>query len=140
MSNASLVVEHEFGNGFTLTSTTALLDDELTFGADVEATPNPVVGITSFIGTEQFSQELRIASPTDRAYDFVAGFYYDDEEGTGNDVIFLGRGFPFPPVRNSSIARAGNTLDRRSWAGFLHANLDLSERMVLFGGCATPTR
>ena len=134
LSNALVTIQHEFESGYTLTSTTALLDDELTFGADVEATPNPVVGITSFVGTEQFSQELRIASPTDRSYDFVAGFYFDDDEGTVNDVIFLGTGFPFPPVQNSSIERGGNTLDRRSWAGFAHANLDLSEQVVLFGG------
>ena len=132
--NTAVTIEHEFENGYTLTSTTAVLEDDLTFGADVEATPNPVVGITSFIGTEQFSEELRIASPAGRSYDFVAGIYYDDEEAAANDVIFLGAGFPFPPVQNSSIARGGNTLERESWAAFVHANVDLNEQITLFGG------
>ena len=132
--NTSVGIEHEFENGYTLISTTAFLDDELTFDADVENTPNPVVGIASFVATEQFSQELRIASPDDRNYDFVAGFYYDDEKGSENDVISLGVGFPFPPVQNSSIARGGNTLDRESWAAFIHANFDLNEQITLFGG------
>ena len=132
--NTSVIIEHGFANGYTLTSTTAYLDDELNFTADVEATPNPVVDITSFIAAEYVSQELRIASPVDRNYDFVAGLYYDDEESETNDVISVGAGFPFPPVRNSSIARGGNTLDRTSWAAFIHANFDLNEQTTLFGG------
>ena len=132
--NTSLIVEHEFASGYTLTSTTAYLDDELNFTADVEATPNPVVDITTFVAAEFFSQEIRLASPADQNYDFVAGLYYDDEESETNDVIFVGAGFPFPPVQNSSIARGGNTLDRTSWAAFIHANFDISEQTTLFGG------
>ena len=132
--NTSLLIEHEFTNGYTLTSTTAFLDDELNFTADVEATPNPVVDITSFIGAEYFSQEFRIASPAGRRYDFVAGLYYDTEESETNDIIFAGAGFPFPPVQNSAIERGGNTLDRETYAAFIHANFDLSEQLTLFGG------
>lgn len=132
--NTSLVIEHAFGNGYTLTSTTALLDDELNFDADVEATANPVVDITTFVGAEYFSQELRLASPADRSYDFIVGLYYDTEESENYDTIFAGVGFPFPPVQNSFINRGGNTLDRDSYAAFVHANIDLSEQATLFGG------
>ncbi|MDC0067671.1 TonB-dependent receptor [Gammaproteobacteria bacterium] len=132
--NTSLIVEHEFANGYTLTSTTAYLDDEMDFTADIEATPNPVVDITSHIAAEYYSQELRLASPADRDYDFVAGLYYDDEESETPDVIFAGAGFPFPPIQNSSINRGGNTFDRTSWAAFIHANFDLNEKTTLFGG------
>ena len=132
--NTSLAIEHEFANGYTLTSTSAWLDDELNFGADVEATATPVIGIESVVTTEQFSQELRVASPADRHYDFIAGFYYNDETGAGPDEIFVGAGFPFPPVQGSSIKRGGNTLDREALAVFAHANYDLNDQATLFGG------
>ena len=132
--NTSLVIEHEFSGGYTLTSTTAFLDDELNFDADIEATANPVVDITTFVGAEYFSQELRLASPADRRYDFIIGLYYDTEESQNYDTIFAGAGFPFPPVQNSFINRGGNTLDRDSYAAFAHANFDLNETVTLFGG------
>ena len=132
--NTSVAIQHEFANGYTLNSTTAWLEDELNFSADVEATANPVIGIESFITDELFSQELRLASPADRSYDFIAGFYYDDEQGRNTDEIFVGGGFPFPPIRDSSIKRGGNTLDRESWALFAHVNFDLNEQTTLFAG------
>ena len=132
--NTSVSIEHEFADGYTLHSTTAFLEDELSFNADVEATPNPVLNIEAFVDTQQFSQELRIASPAGRSYDFVAGLYYGDEQGNTSDVIFIGQGFPFPPVRDSNIARGGNTLDRNGWAAFVHANFDLNEQATLFSG------
>ena len=132
--NASVTIEHEFENGYTLTSVTALLDDELQFGADVEATPNPIVDIIAFVAAEQFSQELRIASPSDRSYDFVAGLYYDDEDSQNHETILVGPGFPFPPIQNSIFGGGGNTLNRTSWAAFIHANFDLNEQVTLFGG------
>lgn len=133
LSNASLAIEHEFANGFTLTSVTALLDDDLFFEADVEGTALPVIVAKSSTTSKIFSQEIRIASPTDRAYDFIAGLYFDDEEGTATTELIPGVFFPFPPIQNTSTT-LGNGLDRTSFAAFVHANFDVSEQMTLFGG------
>ncbi|MGI9294987.1 MAG: TonB-dependent receptor [Pseudomonadales bacterium] len=131
--NTSLAIEHEFANGFTLTSVTAFLDDELNFEADVEGTAVPVIVAINTVTSEIFSQEIRIASPADRAYDFVAGLYFDDEESTARAELIPGAFFPFPPVQNTS-AILGNGLDRRSFAAFIHANFDVSTQLTLFGG------
>ncbi|HEB27492.1 MAG TPA: TonB-dependent receptor [Porticoccus sp.] len=131
--NASLQVEHNLDNGYTLTSITAWLDDEMTFAADVEGMPFPLVLATNSTYAEQFSQEIRIASPTDRNYDFVAGVYYDREESTFVSDIYFGPFFPAPPAQNQGFAN-GNAIDRESWAAFVHANYDITEDLALFGG------
>ncbi len=131
--NASLQVEHNFDSGYTLTSITAWLDDEMSFAADVEGMPFPLVLAVNATYAEQFSQEFRIASPTDQNYDFVAGVYYDKEESDFVSDINFGPGFPAPPVQNQGFAN-GNSIDRESWAVFVHANYDLTEALALFGG------
>ncbi|MGI9289430.1 MAG: TonB-dependent receptor, partial [Pseudomonadales bacterium] len=131
--NASLSIEHEFGNGYTLTSVTALLDDELTFVGDVDNTTAPIIVVTDRVMAEQFSQELRIASPADRSYDFVAGLYYDNEESSDRNRLAPGGGFPAPPLQDT-FAILGNDLDRTSYAAFIHANFKVSDTLTLFGG------
>ncbi len=131
--NASLLIEHEFGNGFTLTSVTALLDDELTFFADVDNTATALITAADIVKAEQFSQELRIASPADRSYDFVAGLYYDNEESSDRITLAPGLGFPVPPLQNT-FATLGNDVDRTSFAAFVHANFDISDQLTVFGG------
>lgn len=136
--NTSLLIEHEFESGYTLTSVSAYLDDELSFTGDIDATPFPIVDFIGFVNAEQYSQEFRIASPADRNYDFVAGLYFDSEESETYDVIFAGAGFVLPPtlpsIQNSSISRGGNSLERDTYAAFIHANYDVSEQVTLFAG------
>jgi len=131
--NTSLQVEHNFGSGYTLTSITAWLDDEMSFAADVEGMPFELVLAENTTYAEQFSQEFRIASPADRNYDYVAGFYYDNEESEFLSDINFGPFFPVPPVQNQGFAN-GNEIDRESWALFVHANFDVTEALTLFGG------
>lgn len=133
LSNASLAIEHEFENGFTLTSTTAYLDDELRFLVDVEGTAFPIIDARNTVTSEIFSQEIRIASPADRTYDFVAGLYFDDEQSSSRAELIPGVFFPFPPIQNTSTI-LGNDLDRTSFAAFIHANFDVNEQLTLFGG------
>ena len=131
-SNSVATIEHEFDSGYTLTSITAYLDDEVEFEAgDSLETPivNSLIGVTS----EVFSQELRIASPRYDRYDFIAGLYYDDEESTSATGLQPAEAFPIPPLRGES-ATLRNTLDRESYAAFVHGNFNWTEQLTLFGG------
>ena len=131
--NASLLIEHNFESGFTLTSVTAFLDDEASFLADVDNTAAAIITAENAVFAEQFSQEIRIASPADRSYDFVAGLYYDNEESSSRNRLAPGANFPAPPLQNT-FALLGNDLDRTSYAAFIHANFDVSDQLTLFGG------
>jgi iron complex outermembrane receptor protein len=133
LSATSLAVEHEFNSGYVLTSITAWLDDELKYTVDVDGLPFDVAGADTVVGAEQFSQELRVTSPTGGNYDFVAGFYYDKEESEQTGDINFGSGFPFPPAQGQGFI-SGNEIDRESYAAFIHANYHVSEVLTVFGG------
>lgn len=134
MFSASATVEHVFNSDYVLTSITAWLDDELKFNADIEGTAlDFVTADQDPIEAKQFSQELRILSPADRNYDFVAGLYYDKEESEYSSDINFGQDFFVPPVRGTGFSN-GNEIDRESYAAFVHANYHASEELTLFGG------
>lgn len=128
----SLTVEHLFGNGYTFTSISGWRDDEVIFGADIEGSPRDVFSGTFAVEPQQFTQELRIASPTDRAFDFVAGLYWFDQEADSIDVLMPGSQFPFPPAAGS--AHQSQTVEAQSTAAFVHANFRLSDAWTLFAG------
>lgn len=128
----SLSVEHLFNNGYTFTSISGWRNDDATFGADIEGNPRDIFAGTFTIKPKQFTQELRIASPADKAYDFVAGVYYFDQEADSIDVLMPGRNFPFPPAAGS--ANQSQTVDAESIAAFVHANYRLSDAVTLFAG------
>ena len=97
---------------------------------------------------EQWSQELRVASNFDGAFNFVAGVYFHDYEFetspaidgpfgdcanpigfTIRDSLVPGGGFClFPPTFNE------DNLEVSSQAVFFDANYDLTETLMLFGG------
>ena len=128
----SLMVEHLFGNGYTVTSISGYRNDEASFGADIEGNPADIFAGVFTVKPKQFTQELRIASPAGEAYDFVAGLYYFDQEAESIDVLMPGRNFPFPPAAGS--AHQSQTVDAESFAAFVHANYRLSDAATLFAG------
>lgn len=77
---SSLSIEHTLANGFTITSLTGMRDDEMTFQADIDGQSMTWMDGVFPMTSEQITQELRIASPTDGAYDYIAGLYFFDSE------------------------------------------------------------
>ena len=128
----SLTVEHLFGNGYTFTSISGWRDDKVSFEADIEGNPLDIFAGTFIVEPQQFTQELRVASPTDKAYDFVAGLYYFDQESLSVDVLKPGKNFPFPPA--AGPANQSQAVDAESIAAFVHANFHLSDALTVFAG------
>jgi iron complex outermembrane receptor protein len=86
-SDASLVVDYTFANGFSFSSTTAYQRESQRRAQD---TPNIAVPMTTGYGyfnqTRQTlrpvsrSQEFKIASPADLPLSFLAGYFYSDND------------------------------------------------------------
>jgi len=105
---ASLNIDWDFNNGYTLTSLTGYVDDEVRRGIDtsyaaydVFPTVIPIPGgeidmrgsFTKVDWLEQtdFSQELRLRSPDDRAVRWTTGVYYynGDASTVASNEVFI---------------------------------------------------
>ncbi len=127
----SLSIEHELGNGYTLNSISGWRDDEMVFQADIDGAAGDLFNGIFGLEPEQFTQELRISSPTDQSFDFVAGLYYFEQETLQFDVFL-----PGPQLFGPAAGRIdkGQIVDVESIAAFFHANFHINENLTLFAG------
>jgi outer membrane receptor protein involved in Fe transport len=72
----SMNIEHEFGNGMTLTSVTGLSQYEYKDGIEADFLPVEFIGRSDDSEFDQFSQEIRLASDLDGRFSWVAGVNY----------------------------------------------------------------
>ncbi|MEM1144604.1 MAG: TonB-dependent receptor [Pseudomonadota bacterium] len=102
---ASLLVEHEFENGYALTLSSAFREEELKTGSDSDhssvnfkfsgGTPGEPFEESFFAisGTserEDYSVELRFDSPQDKDLRWMVGGFYFDQDIEGFDILFSG--------------------------------------------------
>ncbi|MGF1455259.1 MAG: TonB-dependent receptor [Alphaproteobacteria bacterium] len=81
-------------NDFTVTTVTGYYDFENEFRLDLDGTsvdPGPGFttrsGLSQFDEADQFSQEIRLASPTGGTFEWVAGLYFQDESAAFSQVV-----------------------------------------------------
>ncbi|MEO0436411.1 MAG: TonB-dependent receptor [Pseudomonadota bacterium] len=79
ITNFVLNVDYQIGE-LTLTSVTGWSEYQYIDGADVDWLPLQFISRDDDQTFEQFSQEIRIASPGGEFFDYVAGFYYDQSD------------------------------------------------------------
>ena len=72
----SLNIEHEFGNGMTLTSVTGYSQYEFEDGIEADFLPLEFIGRSDDQEFDQFSQEIRLASDLDGRFSWIAGANY----------------------------------------------------------------
>lgn len=128
----SLAVNWSFGGGYRLSSLTGAVHDDLERGFDSSYgayDPVPSLPGTFLVRDESeqddFSQELRLSSPTDRALRWTAGLYFYDgsrDETVKNRVIVA------PDDSVSVLPQVGNRAlnDVQNRAVFGALDLDLS--------------
>lgn len=116
---------------FTLTSITAYREFEVTGFGDFDAQPVDVFGGNQIGTTEQnqFTEEIRLASPVEGKLDYVLGFFYFDQDV---DREFE-RSFEILPG-NPGIGVATFDATTTNWALFGEANYALSDRWRLILG------
>jgi len=126
----SLTVDHEFSSGYSLTSVTGWRDDESTALTDEDLTIlDQLSGIVNF-EQEQFSQELRIASPKGDLFDFVVGLYYFDQSVLLRENLAVGADWFGIPGQASDK----HEIDVTSHAVFGSSNFHLSDSLTWFVG------
>lgn len=136
--NAALNADYEIGE-HVLTSVTGYVDYKTRETIDVDFT-----GISFLDGTNlsedysQFSQEIRLTSPDDDAFNYIAGAYFQHAElDVGDQVrfnpIFRAFGAPFAFIGDSTNDRSYSQKSTL-WSVFAQGELSVTERLRLTAG------
>lgn len=112
-------IEYELSDELQLKSVTAYRHLNSKFGADIGGAPFAALNPTFADRENQFSQELQlIGDVMDSRWNFVLGGYYFHEYGTHDD------GVPFTGGL-IQIWSPNNRYDTKSYAAFMHNNIDI---------------
>lgn len=138
---ASVTANYAF-NGYTLTSITAHREGEYTARHDDDLTPLNIQVSTLGEDTQHFSQELRLVSPVNDSYDWVAGIYYFDNELAANNNSCFGEDLynvVIAPLAAYAQALTGCTVvptrvDGDMLAAYVHGNYRFTEKLELTAG------
>ncbi|MEM5516394.1 TonB-dependent receptor [Henriciella sp. AS95] len=133
---ANLRVEWDLGN-FELTSVTGYLDTNREAILEVDASPNRLVEEYIKDGSEQFSQELRLASNWEGPLSLIAGAFYLQDELTGQDSFELLAGLnptPGTPYFDATnfILRTDRFYTQKTdtFAVFAQSDYELTDRLT----------
>ena len=125
----SLEINYDFGNGYTLTSLTGLQSYDSSNFRDIDMSPLDFLNTTSGPDSQdQFSQELRIASPVTERFDWIAGAYYFEQEADTTFTASLGSIFTGGPPSPFFLVGLGES-KTKAWVGVRPPELP-SERAV----------
>ena len=134
--NAVLNVDYEIGD-HTLTSTTGYLDYSVREILDVDFIElNFLDGTNQTEDYSQFSQELRIASPGDNPFNYIAGIYYQHSKLDATDQVKFS-----PFFLATAFAAIGDTSNDRVYSQksdlistFAQGEISLTDSLRLTAG------
>ncbi len=136
VNNLVLNVEYELGE-YTLSSTTASLEYSAREMIDVDYTALDVFnGTNQGEDFKQFSQEFRIASPTDGKFDYIAGLYYQSSEMDVYDNLHFGSTLGVTPLAPTVGGVSSKTFEQDSdvWSAFAQFNWHITDDLSLTVG------
>jgi iron complex outermembrane receptor protein len=153
IQGSSFTVDYDFGNGYSFTSITGLRDLDININGDQDFQAAERLNIVKSEAFEQFSQELRIASPNGRAFKYVAGLYYYQQDAKSNLSNIAIESFPVIGVDAGFVAGLGaplgfpawgaeadlyntttSAVDTTSTALFLDSSYDITDNLTLLVG------
>lgn len=107
----------------TLTSVTGLLNVDRDERQDTDATDITVLHNNYMNSSEQFSQELRLASPGGEQFNWIAGLFYltDDLEASNRYET---------PAFPGGLALQDYTQETTAWAAFARGDYALTDRLT----------
>ncbi len=143
----SLTADIDLKSDYTITSITAWRFADSFNKGDVDGGTVRALNQTFEDNQKQFSQELRIASPSIGAFNFVAGAYYFYESVDSDRVFDVDQNLldmlgvpplPFlqiPPPATKVFLQGVGVVDTENFALFAHGNYQFTDRFsVNFGG------
>lgn len=126
----------------TLTAITAWRQFHFVPDNDSDDTPLPIFGSGYDVDVNQYSQEIRLASPTNQRLEYTLGFYSLREQVWSTDItnfysdasaFFLSPALPSLVLNNAQYEAAG-TAFTTSLAGFGQATYHVTDRFDITGG------
>ncbi|GGH03782.1 MAG TPA: hypothetical protein DF715_05945 [Oceanicaulis sp.] len=119
----SLISEYDFENGFTLTAISGYNNSYESRKADLDFLPIAALGgalhADDRIDIESFSQEIRIASPVDRRFSWLAGLYYYNGDTWNGRYRF-----------SSDTLQDNGVVGVTNYAAFALARFDFTDRLT----------
>ncbi len=130
----SVTADYDLDSGYTFTSISAYREMEW-FNLNEEDYTRQFIGTSAFDEeSEQFTQEFRITSPQDRAFSYVAGLYYIDQNiSTERDGTFTGLFFGRPSEDAERIPTFVG-VDAKGWAAYFDGTYRVSENVEVTAG------
>ncbi|WP_447726074.1 TonB-dependent receptor [Sphingomonas koreensis] len=127
---AALQADYDLGGGYSLTSITAARRYRSHDGLDSDSLPIDVLNFNeAMFRQKQFTQEVRLTSPSGGAFDFVLGlFYFDGKVFSRSIQRFPTLPFPF---LNKTVDNHART---RNMAIFGQTNINVSQDLRLIAG------
>ncbi len=143
MSNAVITAEYDWGE-HEITSTTGYVEYDTFEVLDVDYTGLDILdGTNQSEKYEQFSQELRIASPGGEKVDYIAGVFFQTSDMDVTDDVFLGNFLSLagPPVALLVNSQWARTFEQSSdlFSAFAQADIRINDKLDLTVGARFST-
>jgi outer membrane receptor protein involved in Fe transport len=125
---ATLIAEYGLGD-FTLTSQTAYVNWDNRRRNDLDFTSASLITFQVDEANELFSQEIRLASPSEKPVSYIVGAYYLWNKWGVDQVIDAEAPWPRTGALNHVYEQAVN-----SYSGFVQLNASLTDQIKLSAG------
>jgi iron complex outermembrane receptor protein len=123
----SLTFDWGVGEDLTFRSITGYREIDWRVGIDLDGTPESIQEVTDHQQQDQFSQEFQLLGRMfDDRLNYVLGLYYFTEDGFVHDFV------PFEGLLY--VFDYQNDVDTESYAAFLHADFQITDRLTLIAG------
>lgn len=134
IDSLTLRADYQMGD-YTLTSLTGGLRFDYNENCDCDFTPLDFFHLDMYEDYEQFSQEIRIASPDDRSFTWITGIFYQTYDQTFEDDFNTPQASPLialvnPALANTRIARHF-TQGSDAWAVFAEGTWQATDKLAL---------
>ncbi len=125
----SLTIDYAMGDYDVTTISSYRWSEALNFQEE-DYTSLDVMDSDFYDKDNQISQEIRIASPTGKRFDYVAGLYYFYQKRDTNHAATGGADFAIPGYR----ATTPGSIKGNSYAAFVNGNLHITDALTLTAG------
>jgi len=137
LDNATLTANFNLGD-YTLTSVSGFVSYDFVETCDCDYTAAPIFSVFIDEGYQQFSQEIRLVSPVEGNFDWLAGLFYQTSELAFDDNIRIPTDSVLGSLSGGSLApltgqAAGRNyqLDTDMWSAFFQGRYHFTDALTL---------